>query len=148
MSLVTFSHDAPTIAAHKWCAIPAHRGTFYAVRSVDGRLVYMHREILGLPRARRPQVDHRDHDGLNNRRENLRLATSSQNLANSRKPHRGTNRYKGVTRCERMGKWKVQIRIDGRYRFLGYFVDEREGAQAYDAAALAHFGEFAATNLP
>ncbi len=101
---------------------------------------YMHRLIFNSS-----LVDHKDRDGLNNTRENLRNATASQNNANSHK--RGiypTSRFKGVYWCNL--KWRSRIRINSNRIHLGYFDNELSAAIAYDVAAISLFGEFACTN--
>jgi HNH endonuclease len=144
--------DAESMARFSWSALPARRAGFYAVRGgetpVGQRLFYMHREIVGLPRGRTPQVDHIDGNGLNNCRENLRLATNAENHWNVAKPRIGRNRYKGVTFCARTRKFKAQIMVAGHRTFLGYFANEEEAARVYDAAATARCGTFAYLNLP
>lgn len=141
--------DAPALLPHSWCVLPAHRSGFYAVRAIGpGQIVSMHRQIMGLPQSRTPHVDHRDGDGLNNQRANLRIATVSQNHANSRKPRCGTNRFKGVTRSTHGKPWQARIVVLQRAYWLGRFHTEEEAARAYDVAAREHFGEFAALNLP
>lgn len=101
----------------------------------------MHRLILDAPKGM--QVDHINGNGLNNRRENIRLCTHEQNSYNQQKPY-GSSKYKGV--CRKRGKWDAQIRASGKIIWLGSFATEDEAANAYDEAALKHFGEFAFTN--
>lgn len=108
----------------------------------------MHRQIMGLPQSRTPHVDHRDGNGLNNQRANLRIASVSQNHGNTRKPRSGRNRFKGVTRSTHGKPWQAQLKIAGHHYFLGRFDTEEEAARAYDVAAREHFGEFALANLP
>jgi hypothetical protein len=91
------------------------------------------------------QIDHRDGDGLNNRRENLRPATRTQNNANQRK-YRGTSRYKGVSWDVSSRRWRARIHCDHRETSLGQFTSEADAARAYNAAALEHFGEYARLN--
>jgi hypothetical protein len=92
------------------------------------------------------EIDHRNRDPSDNRIDNLRLATRSQQRANSR-GHSGTlSRYKGVTRV-RSGKqglkWRAQICKDGKWSYLGWFDAEEDAATAYSVAAKRMFGEFA-----
>lgn len=91
----------------------------YAARSQGGKMVYMHHEILPLENGK--EVDHRDRNGLNNRRKNLRLVTHSQNLHN-----RGA---KGISFDKRRGKWKARLNVKGRELWLGYFVDRRDAIE-------------------
>jgi hypothetical protein len=103
-------------------------------------------------------IDHADGDGLNNQRSNLRPASHALNNANRRAAttHGGrpkSSRFKGVAWFKPApGKgrprWVAKIRIDGRAVSLGYFHDEEAAARAYDAAAVAAWGEYACPNFP
>lgn len=141
------------LSAHKWTAqiIKNRLGEIsivYARRCVRvaGRQkkTYMHRQILGVDDGR-IKVDHRDHDGLNNRRTNLRISTSTNNHANSRLYASNTSGYKGVTWYKDYGKWMAQIYCNGKRRCLGYFEDISDAVSAYETAAFELFGEFAYT---
>jgi len=92
------------------------------------------------------EVDHANHDGLDNRRANLRLATRSQNIANQRKK-RGASSYKGVYRLRDCNRWGAQIYRNGSKRHLGTFKDEVDAALAYDCALLEASGPFAKLNF-
>lgn len=106
----------------------------------------MHREILGLM-PEDPDVDHRDGEGLNNRRSNLRLVTNSQNNMNSQCRWGALSKYKGVSWHKRREKWQGRIKLNGKEIYLGYFDNEKKAARAYDEAAKKHFGEFARLNF-
>jgi hypothetical protein len=108
----------------------------------------MHRFILGAT-DRKVKVDHKDRDGLNNQRYNLRPSTNGQNNMNSSKRSDGnSSKYKGVCWHKRYGKFQAGIKLNGRSKYLGMFTDELQAALAYDAAAREHFGEFALCNFP
>lgn len=120
-----------------------HVSDGYAVNLHLGRL---HRFLLGAPDG--VMVDHRNGDTLDNRRDNLRLCTNSQNQAN-RQRSRGVSPFKGVCwqkRTNGTGSWKAQLVIEGNVVYLGVFGTDLEAAAAYNAAALSHFGEFAHLN--
>lgn len=131
----------------KWYANLCH-GVWYARRNVvlvSGKktCVALHRFLC--PEI--PQIDHRNKNGLDNQRHNLRAATHRQNKANSRKQINCISQYKGVTWHKRHQKWYAQISAQGKVRFLGLHTSEVEAAKAYDSAARNIFGEFASPNF-
>lgn len=138
--------DLPLVAGYRWRPIQGRNGKVYATVSHGGKLIYMHRLIMGT--APGLETDHRNHDGLDNCRSNLRAATPSQNRANIRKRSGCLSRFKGVSWDKTRGKWQAKIKVDGVHRNLGRFVDEALAARAYDVAALAAWGEFATLNFP
>lgn len=141
------AEDFEWLSRYKWHA-RKDRHTWYAVRNTyqDGKqkLIFMHREILKLPKG--TETDHKDHDGLNNRRSNIRPATRAQNQHNQNPQKRGTSKFKGVHWCRNERKWRAQIQVEGHRIYCGYYTSEIEAARAYDRAALNFFGEFAYTN--
>jgi len=140
--------DYERLSAWKWHAVTDYRGESYACRHAKKgepgpRYVLMHRMICQTDK----DVDHRNGDGLDNRRENLRPATRSQNIANSRPSSSSKSGLKGVDWHRQRGKWRAQITVLGRHQYLGLFATALEAAAAYDRAAVEAFGEFARTNL-
>lgn len=140
--------DFDRLNAHKWYA-HKNRGLYYAARhNVVGNkrgIIYMHREILGvLPGL---EIDHKNGNGLDNRRVNLRICTHSDNQRN-RGVHKGEkrSRFKGVSWDNRGKKWRARIGCPQQY--LGYFDSEIEAARQYDEKAEQLFGKFARLNFP
>ena len=108
-----------------------------------------HRLLLNITN---PQIliDHINHNGLDNRRENLRECNGTQNLGNQRLQKGRSSIYKGVSYKSRRSHlptpWRAQIKINRNDIYLGYFSSEKEAAITYNNAALEYFGEFAFLN--
>lgn len=149
--------DASVILCDRWFAFSSpDRNTSYAVRKKPWgkgrqrqRIVYLHRFLLNAKGGE--EVDHRDGNGLRNRRSNLRLCTRTKNRQNQRRNQRRvrakkTSAYKGVSYYKRTGRWMACIGLNGLTHHLGYFSTPEEAAAAYDTAAKQMFGEFAAPN--
>jgi hypothetical protein len=137
--------DYGMLSHWKWCTTTreyACRGGNYADGSPCN--VKMHRQIM-LP-DQHQSIDHINGNGLDNRRENLRICTPSDNAGNGRN-RLGTSAYKGVSRDAVNRKWKSQITHAGNNRNLGRFDDSIDAALAYDLAALSVFGDFARPNF-
>jgi hypothetical protein len=103
----------------------------------------MHRLIAGFPPFR---LDHRNQNGLDNRKRNLRRATRSENAANKAKPKNNTSGYKGVSWHALSNKWRAYIKVNQKWKHLGLFSSAKAAAKAYDLAARRWFGKFAYTN--
>jgi hypothetical protein len=121
---------------------------FYAARHSKNNEppVMMHVEIMKRAGIFSSDYDHKDGDGLNNQRKNLRPCTKSQNSANRRKRNNTTSRFKGVYWNKKAGKWRAQINPNREMKHLGLFRSEEDAARAYDKAALEIFGDFSLTN--
>ena len=137
--------DFVLVKEHKWCL----DSDGYVVSSIPmekrhSRLVRLARFLLCLP----PQLeaDHRNHNLLDNKRQNLRRATPSQNKRNRELQKNNTSGFKGVYWHKRTRKWVAKIRGNGKKIHLGCFVDKLEAAKAYNKAALEYHGEFAYLN--
>lgn len=134
--------DFEKISGFRWHARRKGK-TIYAARSQNGRRIFMHHEILGSFN----QTDHRDLNGLNNSRENLRAATHVQNQGNTGLRKNNTSGFKGVLFDSRLGKWFAKIQPKGKSIVLGCYNSPEEAAKAYDRAAVSYFGDFARTNF-
>ena len=107
---------------------------------------YMHRFIL---RVTDPavEVDHKNHNGLDNRRNNIRKASHANNQQHCRKANNNTSGYKGVSWYGSRNKWIAIIQCEHHFMHLGYFDNKADAAKAYDVAAREHHGKFAVTNF-
>ncbi len=143
---------------YKWSCRRAHNNTLidYAFRTIpriDGAkykngktkrtMIQMHRELLSP--SEDMCVDHIDGNGLNNQLANLRLATKSQNLRNSKLNKRNTTGYKGVKKSG--NGWQARINFNKKEINLGSYSNPIRAAKAYDKAARLYFGEFARLNF-
>lgn len=138
--------DYALVAPWKWSYFYHPRcHTGYAYRMGSGNKgVFMHRLILGAISGQ--DVDHRNHDGTDNRRDNLRLCTRSENNANARPRTGHTSVYKGVSLFRDHVRWRAQAQAYGVNYHLGLFGTEQEAARAYNAFATEHWGIFARLN--
>jgi hypothetical protein len=142
LSSVIDSTDADFAGRFNWCALLTS-GKFYAKRRrPDGTTELLHVALAGEPGL---EVDHVDGDGLNNRRCNLRPATSSQNKHNRGKGRNNTSGFKGVWWHKQHGRWAADIWLHSKKRFLGLFDTAELAHAAYCKAAAELHGEFART---
>ncbi len=102
-------------------------------------------EMCNGPIPKGMQIDHIDADPWNNRLSNLRLCTRSQNMMNRGRPIHNKSGYKGVSWNPKMGRWRAQIKANGKSVHLGWFSDPSNAHAAYVAAAADHHGSFART---
>jgi hypothetical protein len=132
--------DKELIKSRKWHVSLGWNNTPYVSSSAG----IMSRLITDCPKGL--LVDHKNHNTLDNRRENLRICTRAQNMWN-RKKTCGVSKYKGV--CRRVGKkpWVAQVNLDNKKVYFAIFDTEREAAIAYNEKAKEFFGEFACLNI-
>lgn len=144
--------DFEFLSAIKWRLKVEPDGRKYAVghrpgSGKHGKTIFMHRAIMGVSDPA-IKVDHRDGDGLNNRRSNLRNASNAQNIRNQR-PHidKKTCQFKGVCFYPTTGTFRAQIMANYRKFNLGSYATAEEAARVYDSKARELHGEFARTNF-
>ncbi|HUT46458.1 MAG TPA: AP2 domain-containing protein [Sedimentisphaerales bacterium] len=142
---VVDAEDYLWLSRYTWFAEGTDKN-FYAVRKAGGKSVKMHRQIMNAPDHL--VVDHIDHNGLNNRKENLRICTFAENCRNLRASRHKSSKFKGVHWHKRNKKWAAQVTCDHKTHHLGYFGDEIDAAKAYDRAARKYHEEFAQPNFP
>ena len=137
--------DFEELSQSKWYA-HKNRNIYYAVRtypSIDGKqhTIHMHRVILKTPAGL--QTDHSNGDGLDNRKENLRVATRSENQWNTQKRINNTSGCKGVTWNKKNQRWIAKIMKENKSYYLGSFKKKEDAALAYNLKATELFKEFA-----
>ena len=144
------NEDYAHVSHLKWYAVVCSN-TVYARHNVPraGRKragsLSLHRVILGVTDPK-VEVDHKNGNGLDCQKHNLRKCTHSQNQKNQRKT-RGSSQYKGVSWNKADRRWEAKIENAGFTIHLGRYKIEKDAALAYDVAARKHFGEFAHTNF-
>lgn len=137
--------DFEKIKDYTWCGVKSPRSFYVQANKKIGKGKYihikMHRLIMGINNPK-IYVDHKNFNGLDNRKENLRLVTPRQNSMNRRK-HRGTrSKYKGVFPTP-YGSFQAMIRVNGILKHLGCFKNPEDASNAYINASKIHFGEYA-----
>lgn len=126
--------DYERVKKYKW-----HYSKGYAVSRDVG---FIHRFLLDCHCI----VDHKNRDGLDNRKENLRISNNSLNAANSKKGSDNTSGFKGVSWFKNAKLWRASITVNSNFISIGYYKTKEDAAMAYDNAAIKYFGEHAATN--
>lgn len=145
---VVDDQDYDMVIKHKWFVTDVNRSVQYARTIIVGKTVLMHRLIMGLVDTPEIIVDHRNRCGLDNRRENLRICSHSENAANTRSKSGSKSGYKGIHPYGNTGGWRAAVSKEGKKVWSGVFDTEFEAALAYDAVARKVFGEFANLNFP
>jgi hypothetical protein len=133
--------DYKELNQYNWCAYKG-RYTHYVVRGSNklGKNIPIHRQIMNPPDNM--QVDHINGNGLDNRKENLRICKISQNIFNGKLRKNNTSGFKGVTYDKKNKKWYSQITVNRKHKFLGRFTDINDAKESYIKAAKDYFGEF------
>lgn len=147
MTALVDDEDFDLVSAIRWHAVQ-RRNSRYAQAMHNGKTVLMHRLVMSAGKGR--IVDHINGNGLDNRRENLRFATTAQNRANSNVAW-GRSQYRGV--CRENGAWVAMIgeMVPGRHSHsvrLGRSSCEEEAAMVYDMEILRRHGRFSGLNFP
>lgn len=156
MVAIVDSVDFKHLSAYKWQAqwnqctrsFKAKREGAANEGVLKGKSLLMHREILSLRPGDKRQVDHVNHDTLDNRRSNLRIASHLENNFNKRPYRNNKSGFKGVSWSKKRRKFVAQFRIHGKVFNLGTFSNAKEAALVYDSVAKDQFGSFAFLNFP
>jgi hypothetical protein len=144
------AEDFEWLSQRKWQA-EKHRNTFYARRTSynpSKKNIKMHRLILNLKKGDAAVCDHKNRNGLDNRKENLRLVTIGLNNYNCKKYVSNTSGYRGVSWRKCLNKWSVRIDSKGITVFCGCYRNLEQAASEYDKAAILLYGANAILNFP
>ncbi len=138
--------DYEELNKYKWYAYKS-KDTYYARRTEypSGKTILMHRVVTNAPKDL--VVDHKNGDGLDNRKLNVRICTLSENARNSKRSSNNKSGYKCVYWHKQHRKWVAHLRIDGKMKHLGLFKTAHEAAKAHDKKALELRKEFAYLNF-
>lgn len=152
-SVLVDDEDYEYLSQYTWFLTKGYTNNLYAKRAIGyGRKskkhLPMHRELLGLT-DRSVFVDHKDGNGLNNQRSNIRIATPSQNAQNRKITSRNNTGFIGVRRSKssRYKPYAAALRSNGRDIFGGYFSNPIEAANKYNELAIKYNGEYASLNV-
>ena len=146
--------DADKIEPYTWSLMRGH-STYYAKRNLPRRAdgsrptpILLHRDLAGCPKGM--MADHINGNGLDNRQENIRICTMSQNMMNRGKTRDNSTGYKGVYKAgdSKLNPYSAKIQKDGKVYCLGHYGTAEEAARAYDKKAIELFEEFAVLNFP
>ena len=134
--------DYDRISIYKWY----YHTNGHAIANISKKSIAMHRLILDAPNDL--EVDHINHNRLDNRKKNLRLVSHSQNMSNILKCGNVSSKYKGVllNRCSPTQNYQAKIMKNGKQIHLGTFNTQEKAALAYNKAAIKLFGEYACLN--
>ena len=137
--------DYKTVSAYKWTVLNDKHNK-YAISKIKiedkWKTLYMHRLIIGETNL---QIDHINHNGLDNQRDNLRVCTHLQNCMN-KISYRGSSKFKGVSYNKKAKKYEAYININGTRKRLGLFISEIDAALAYNFEAKTNFKEYSFIN--
>ena len=141
------NEDYGKLAQYHWQLNEENGNCYYAIRLEGGKIIVMHRQITNAPSGM--VVHHKDGNGLNNTKENLKIVTTAENnLYRKKRVQSTSSKYKGVCFLKSRRIWRAIISYNRIHKFLGHFENEDDAARAYDAAAKINHGEFAVLNFP
>lgn len=143
------TEDYDKIKKFRWYILHNIKGhSFYAITNIyknKKRLgLLLHRVIMSPPKE--VLIDHVNHNGLDNRKNNLRLCTHQENSRNCKKYKSNKNIFKGVRQRNELKKWQARLKFNDKTIHLGSFDDPIQAAKAYNEKAKELFGEFSCLN--
>lgn len=132
-----------------WSAQYSERSHTYYIHgktTYSGQCEYLHRFILELSKEDDVIVDHKNHDGTNNKKKNLRIGTRSQNAMNMAKFNVTESGCHGVSWNEKINKWVVEIWENKNRRYLGFYSDLKEAIKVRKKAEIKYFKDWSYEN--
>jgi hypothetical protein len=142
--IIIDAEDYNKIKYYHW-SILCSRKYFYVITDYAKKRIYLHRFIFNLKNSNE-FIDHKNHNTLDNRKQNLRKCTQAENNRNLLKSSINTSGYKGVRWNEPCKKWAACVKFNRKVYYLGYFKYKKDAAIAYNNGAVKYFGEFARLN--
>ena len=136
--------DIDKVKDIKWHKSDLQRNTYYCI-SNDKKWRRLHRLILGVEDSN-VFIDHINHNGLDNRKENLRICTNQQNMCNCVIPKNNTSGCKGVQWSKDKNKWTVQVSVNNKTKYIGRFNNYDDAVKARKEAVKKYYGEFCNEN--
>lgn len=137
--------DYALVAAYQWHAFKIHRRWYAATHQIARKRTYLHRFIMQPDQGM--EVDHINGDGLDNRRENLRVCTHRDNLRNMHRSIPSRSGYRGVG-IAHSGRFTARCKYEGKMLYFGTFDTAEEAARVRDQEVIKLHGEFAYLNFP
>lgn len=135
------NEDYRRLKSYTWGLVGGYAARWVILSDKSKKCVLMHREIVQPPEGM--QVDHINRDRFDNRRANLRVCTHAENMRNRSLHKNNKSGVPGVCWHKSKGKWQVQVRMDGKLHFFGFFDDKEEAIQVRNNAVRRLHGEFA-----
>lgn len=139
------NEDFEFLNKHKWCLHKGHKTDYAKRNGGNGKVLLMHHVVLDVVDG--CIVDHENHNGLDNQKNNLRKSTHANNIRNATKKVGGASQYIGVGWYKKSNKWRAQITLNYKQIHLGHYSNEEQAAIEYNNAAKKYFGEFANLNI-
>ena len=145
MKALVDDEDYDNLLNYKWRCLKNGK-THYAIfgKRINGKYIniWMHRMIMNA-KDRKSEVNHINHNGLDNRKENLRITTHDKVIIQSQVSDKKQSKYKGISYHKPTNKWRARININGKTTYLGYYNNEIEAAKSYEKKAIELYGEYA-----
>jgi len=136
--------DFDEVNKYQWSAHHVRDKIYATTSQINGKMTYLHRWLMSTPKGL--YTDHKNGNTLDNRRDNLRVCTNSQNLLNKGKVSSNTSGFRGVDFIKRLGKYRARVRIGGKEKHLGVYANMEDAIKITKKAIIKNHGEFANIN--